>query len=59
MRSARWATILIAACIVVPQLLVAAASPWIGRRAQTWDRAGPCFLSALPPCQCVEYCSPR
>ncbi len=38
MRSARWATLLIAACIVVPQLLVAALSPWIGRRAQTWGR---------------------
>lgn len=38
MRSARWATILIAACIVVPQLVVAALSPWIGRRAQIWGR---------------------
>jgi predicted MFS family arabinose efflux permease len=38
MRSARWATILIAACIVVPQLIVAALSPWIGRRAQAWGR---------------------
>jgi MFS family permease len=38
MRSARWATVLIAACIVVPQLLVAVLSPWIGRRAQLWGR---------------------
>ena len=38
MRSARWATVLIAACIVVPQLVVAALSPWIGRRAQIWGR---------------------
>ena len=38
MHSARWATLLIAACIVVPQLLVAALSPWVGRRAQTWGR---------------------
>ena len=38
MRSSQWATLLIAACIVVPQLLVAATSPWIGRRAQTWGR---------------------
>ncbi len=38
MRSARWATVLIAACIVVPQLLVAALSPWIGRRSQIWGR---------------------
>jgi MFS family permease len=38
MRSARWATVLIAACIVVPQFVVAAMSPWIGERAQTWGR---------------------
>jgi len=38
MRSARWATLLIAACIVVPQLFVAASSPWVGRSAQIWGR---------------------
>jgi predicted MFS family arabinose efflux permease len=38
MRSSRWATALIAVCIVVPQLLVALVSPWIGRRAQTRGR---------------------
>jgi MFS family permease len=38
MRASYWATLLIAACIVVPQLLVAALSPWIGRKAQTWGR---------------------
>lgn len=38
MRSSRWATILIAACIVVPQLVVATTSPWIGGRAQIWGR---------------------
>ena len=38
MRSSRWATVLIAACIVVPQMLVAAASPWVGKHAQTWGR---------------------
>ena len=38
MRASRWATLLIAACIVVPQLLVAALSPWIGRKAQSWGR---------------------
>ena len=50
MHSARWATVLIAACIVVPQLVVAALSPWIGRRAQIWGRR-PLLLigfSALP-----------
>ena len=50
MRSSQWATVLIAACIVVPQLLVAALSPWVGRQAQSWGRR-PLFLigfAALP-----------
>jgi MFS family permease len=38
MRSAQWATLLIAACIVVPQLVVAALSPWFGSRAEIWGR---------------------
>jgi predicted MFS family arabinose efflux permease len=46
MRSARWAPVLIAACIVVPQLVVAASSPWIGRRAQLWGRR-PLLLMAF------------
>jgi predicted MFS family arabinose efflux permease len=38
MRSANWATVLIAACIIVPQLIVAVLSPWIGRMAGQWGR---------------------
>ena len=38
MHSREWATVLIAACIVAPQLLVAVLSPWIGRQAETWGR---------------------
>jgi predicted MFS family arabinose efflux permease len=38
MKSARWATLIIAACIVVPQLVVAIFSPWVGMRAQIWGR---------------------
>jgi MFS family permease len=38
MQSAQWATVLIAACIVVPQLVVAALSPWFGGRAEIWGR---------------------
>jgi predicted MFS family arabinose efflux permease len=38
MRSSQWATVLIAACIVVPQLVVAVLSPWVGRRAESWGR---------------------
>jgi MFS family permease len=37
-RSADWATVLIAACIVVPQLVVALVAPWIGHQAQIWGR---------------------
>lgn len=36
--SSRWAELLIGACIVVPQLVVAALSPWVGRRAQIIGR---------------------
>jgi len=38
MRSSQWATVLIAACIVVPQGIVALASPSIGRWAEAWGR---------------------
>jgi MFS family permease len=38
MRSGQWATIIIAACIVVPQLVVAGLSPWIGTQARIWGR---------------------
>jgi MFS family permease len=33
-----WATMLIAGCIVVPQIIVAAAAPWVGHHAQIWGR---------------------
>ncbi len=50
MRSSQWATILIAACIVVPQFVVAALSPWVGRRAESWGRRPLLLLgfAALP-----------
>ncbi len=38
MQSSRWATVLIAACIVTPQLVVAALSPWVGSHADSWGR---------------------
>lgn len=37
-RSSKWAPVLIAACIIVPQAIVALASPTVGVRAQTWGR---------------------
>jgi len=36
--SGEWATILIATCIVVPQLVVALISPWVGHNAQVFGR---------------------
>jgi MFS family permease len=50
MRSSRWATVLIAACIVVPQVVVALLSPWVGRQAERWGRRPLLILgfSALP-----------
>jgi predicted MFS family arabinose efflux permease len=38
MRSSQWAPILIAACIIVPQAIVALTSPSVGRKAQQWGR---------------------
>ena len=38
MRSGKWATVLIAACMVGPQLIVALFSPWVGRQAERWGR---------------------
>ena len=37
-RSSQWATVLIAACIIVPQAIVALTSPSVGRKAQKWGR---------------------
>jgi MFS family permease len=37
-RSSQWATVLIAACIIVPQAIVALLSPTVGRKAQAWGR---------------------
>jgi MFS family permease len=50
MRSSHSATILVAACIVAPQLLVAILAPWIGRQAQNWGRRPLLLLgfAALP-----------
>ncbi len=45
-RSSQWATLLIAACIIVPQCIVAMISPWVGRRSQSWGRR-PLLLMGL------------
>ena len=38
MRSTEWATALVGACVVTPQIVVACLSPWVGRQAQRWGR---------------------
>jgi predicted MFS family arabinose efflux permease len=37
-RSSQWAPVLIAACIIVPQAIVALVSPSVGAQAQKWGR---------------------
>ncbi|MGE5159147.1 MAG: MFS transporter [Gemmatimonas sp.] len=43
-RSSQWATVLIAACIIVPQAIVALLSPSVGAKAQSWGRRPILFL---------------
>jgi MFS family permease len=45
-RSSQWAPVLIAACIIVPQAIVALTSPSVGRKAQEWGRR-PLLLMAF------------
>jgi predicted MFS family arabinose efflux permease len=45
-RSSQWAPVLIAACIIVPQAIVALMSPSVGRKAQVWGRR-PLMLMAF------------
>src|ERR1700676_3207913 len=45
-RSSQWAPVLIAACIIVPQAIVALTSPSVGRKAQKWGRR-PLLLAGL------------
>jgi MFS family permease len=37
-RASETATLSIAACMIVPQLVVAAFSPWVGRQSERWGR---------------------
>jgi MFS family permease len=45
MQSSTSAPALIAACMVVPQIIVAAISPWVGARAQVWGRRPLLFVA--------------
>jgi predicted MFS family arabinose efflux permease len=56
MRSADWAPVLIAACIIVPQLVVALFSPWVGLQAQRWGRRPILLLGfAALPLRCFLF----
>jgi MFS family permease len=50
MRAGHFANLIIAACIVVPQILVAILSPWVGRAAEKFGRKSLLLLGwgALP-----------
>jgi hypothetical protein len=45
-RLSEWATILIGACLVGPQIIVALFSPWVGRKAERWGRR-PLLIAAF------------
>ena len=54
-RSSEWATVLIAACIVVPQRRRRLISPWVGRQAQILGPSAPAadgFCRAADPRDC-------
>jgi predicted MFS family arabinose efflux permease len=56
MRSANWAPILIAVCIIVPQLVVALCSPWVGQQAERWGRRPLLLLGfAALPLRCFLF----
>jgi MFS family permease len=38
MQANSWAAVIVAACVVVPQLVVVGMAPWVGRRAQSFSR---------------------
>ncbi|HEY6601644.1 MAG TPA: MFS transporter [Xanthobacteraceae bacterium] len=44
LRASEWATTLIGACILGPQLVVAGFAPWVGRVADSWGRRPLLFL---------------
>lgn len=50
LRSSEWATVLVGACIVVPQIVVVLLAPTVGRMAQRWGRRPLLLLgfAALP-----------
>ncbi len=37
-RAERWAAVLIALCIIVPQIIVVLVAPWLGGEAENWGR---------------------
>jgi MFS family permease len=49
-RAPQWATVIIAACILAPQFVVAVVAPWVGRTAQSWGRRPVLVLCFVPLC---------
>ena len=56
MRSSEWATVLIAACIVVPQLVVALISPWVGHAGADLGPAAAAAYRHSPRCRSAACC---
>jgi MFS family permease len=58
-RSSNWATVLIAVCIVAPQIIVAVLSPWVGRQAGVWGRRPLLLIAfAVLPIRAFSPCWP-
>jgi MFS family permease len=49
-RVPQWATVVLAICILAPQLVVAVIGPWVGRTAQSWGRRPLLMLCFVPLC---------
>jgi MFS family permease len=56
MRAGQYANLIIAACILVPQAIVALLSPWVGRQASVIGRRARCCCSDGPRCRCAACC---
>jgi MFS family permease len=53
MRASEWAVTITAACMIVPQVVVAGLSPFVGRKTQSWGRRPlmiVCFLALALRC---------
>ena len=50
-------SLIVAALIILPQIVVALSAPWVGRQARSWGRR-PCSSSVSGLCRSVRCCLP-